>query len=88
MADYAYTRHARLRMSQRGASESEVVDAMRTGAECPARPPRLCRETVFRDGYQHRGRHYPHKLVRVFYVEEGAAIIVLTVIIRYGEWEE
>ncbi len=75
-------------MGERGATESEVADAIQTGTEYPAHPPKLGREMVFRDGYEHKGRRYPHKLVRVFYVEEAPATVVVTVITRYGEWTE
>lgn len=75
-------------MEERGATESEVADTIQTGTECPARMDRLGREKVFRDGYEYEGRRYPHKLVRVFYVEEGSVTVVVTVITRYGEWAE
>ena len=83
-----HTKHSRENMEDRGATESEVSDTIQTGAEYPAHPPKLGREMVFRDGYEHKGRRYPHKLVRVFYVEEGPVIVVATVITRYGEWIE
>ncbi len=75
-------------MVERGATESEVADTIQTGTEYPARLNRLGREKVFRDGYEYQGRSYPHKLVRVIYVEEGSITAVLTVITRYGEWRE
>ncbi len=75
-------------MQDRGATESEVADTIQTGIEYAARLGRLGREKVFRDGYEYEGRSYPHKLVRVFYVEEGSITVVVTVITRYGEWIE
>ena len=83
-----YTRHARIKMQRRGSVESEVVDTIRMGTECLARPPKLCKEMLFRDGYEYEGKSYPHKQVRVFYAEEGPTTTVVTVITRYGEWEE
>ena len=75
-------------MLDRGATEPEVADTIQTGADYPARMDRLGKEKVFRDGYEYEGRNYPHKLVRVFYVEESAVTVVVTVITRYGEWRE
>ena len=75
-------------MLDRGATESEVADPIQMGIEYPAHPPKLGGEMLFRDGYEHRGRHYPHKLVRVFYVGDGSETVVITVITRYGEWSE
>lgn len=72
-------------MLQRGTIESEVIDAIRLGTECPAYPPKLGREMVFRSGYEHEGTVYPHKQVLVFYAEQGPTIVVLT---RYGEWDD
>ena len=81
-----FTRHARLKMEERGAVESEVIHTIQMGAECPADPPKLCKETVFRHGYEWDGRLYAHKQVRVIYAEEGSTTTVVTVITRYGEW--
>ena len=75
-------------MLDRGATESEVADTIHMGTERPARQPKLGREMVFRGGYEYEGRRYPHKLVRVFYVEEGPVTVVVPVITRYGDWAE
>ena len=75
-------------MLQRGTVESEVIDTIRLGTECPAYPPKLGREMVFRSGYEHEGTMYAHKQVRVFYAEQGSTIVVVTVITRYGEWDD
>ena len=82
-----FTRHARRRMLERGAVESEVVHTIKTGAECPAALPKLCTEMVFRHGYEWEGRMYAHKQFRVIYTEEGSTTTVVTVITRYGEWD-
>lgn len=82
-----YTDHARRKMRERGALDSEVVDAIHMGTEYPADPPKLGREMVFRNGYEYKGRCYPHKQVRVIYAVEGLTTTVVTVITRYGEWE-
>ena len=80
--------HALLSMRKRGALRSEVIDTIHTGTEYPAYLNRLGKEKVFRDGYEYEGRSYPHKQIRVIYVEEGPVTEVVTVIARYGEWIE
>ena len=88
MVNFRFTSHARLRMRQRGTVESEVIDTINLGTECPAYPPKLGREMVFRSGYEFEGTVYAHKQVRVFYAEEGTTTVVVTVITRYGEWKD
>ena len=83
-----FTRHPRLRMQERGVVESEAVRTIQMGAECPADPPKLCNEMVFRRGYEWEGKLYSHKQVRVIYAEEGSKTTVVTVITRHGEWND
>ena len=83
-----FSPHALLSMRKRGALRSEVIDTIYTGTEYRARLSRLGREKVFREGYEYEGRSYPHKQIRVIYIEEGSVTEVVTVIARYGEWKE
>ncbi len=83
-----FSPHALLSMRKRGALRSEVIDTIQTGSVYPAYLNRLGREKVFREGYEWEGRSYPHKQIRVIYVEEGPVTEVVTVITRYGEWTE
>lgn len=76
-------------MNERGATEDEVRRVLEQGRKSDARPPRLAREMVFTEGYERRGRFYPHKLVKVIYAWErrnGDAIVVVTVLVFYGRW--
>ena len=82
-----YDNHARMQMSVRGATEEEVVDALRTGVLTPGRFGRLIRVKVFTAGYRWHGREYPHKEVQVVYAQREGAGIVITVKTRYGMWE-
>ena len=50
-------------------------------------PPKPARTKVFSEGYEHRNRWYPSKELSVFYVEEDWGTTVVTVIVRYGDWE-
>ena len=79
--------HALDSMQERGAVEEEVKLVLEQGQEASARHPRLAREAVFRDGYNWRGRFYPHKLIRVIYAYDGENIVVVTVYVFYGVWE-
>ena len=74
-------------MSTRGATEAEVLDTILKGTVRAARSPKLARRKVFSGGYEHRNRWYPGKEVSVFYVEEDWGTTVVTVIVRYGDWE-
>ncbi len=74
-------------MTDRGASEEEVISTIHKGTEWSARPPAIGKELVFRAGYHYDERWYPHKQIRVIYVTENEVTSVLTVIVRYGEWE-
>ena len=49
--------------------------------------PHLGKRMVFAEGYDWKGRFYPHKLVRVIYVEEPEKIEIVTVYVYYGTWE-
>lgn len=74
-------------MSTRGATDAEVLDTILEGTDRPARPPKLARLKVFNEGYEHRNRWYPSKELSVFYVQEDWGTTVVTVIVRYGDWE-
>ena len=74
-------------MSARGATDTEVLDTILEGMNRDARPPKLGRLKVFSEGYEHRDRWYPSKEVSVFYVEEDWGTTVVTVFVRYGNWE-
>jgi hypothetical protein len=74
-------------MRKHGALRSEVIDTILTGIEYPAYLNRLGREKVFREGYEWEGKSYPHKQIRVIYVEEDPITEVVAVITGYGEWE-
>ena len=84
---FDFSDHACRSMRKRGAAEFEVVDTIQSGRDHPARHPKLGRAKVFRDGYEHEVRQYPHKELWVYYVEEREVTTVVTVIVRYGYWE-
>jgi hypothetical protein len=79
--------HARDNMRYRGASEQEVVEAIRTAPWGPAERGRLeCRKD-FAYGQDWNGRCYATKRVRPIFVEEADEIVVVTVDVYYF-WAE
>lgn len=83
-----YTRHARIQMAKRGVSADEVADTLAGGHEVDARPPRKGRRKLFTSGYVFEGRFYAHMELTVIYAEEGDLFVIVTVIARYGRWEQ
>lgn len=79
--------HAREQIDERGTTEDEVRQVLLSGEEAEARVPRLGKRMVFTEGYDWKGRFYPHKLVRVIYAEEPEKIEIVTVYVYYGRWE-
>ena len=75
--------HALLRMDERGASQEEVIQAIREGERFPAKFER----TGFRRNFPFEGlwqeRHYANKQVEAFAVSEKNGWLIITVIVRY-----
>ena len=82
-----YTLHATQRMGESGVSADEIVEVLATGSLSQGRYNRLIRRKVLMAGYTREGRDYPHKEVRVVYVQEDNVTYVITVWARYGRWE-
>lgn len=87
MLPLKFTSHARVQISERGVSESEVAETLQLGELVDARLPRIGRRRVFTEGYERGNQIYPHKEVTVIYVEEGISTVIITVFARYGRWE-
>lgn len=75
--------HAREKMLDRGASESEVQAAIRTGNPEPARKGRLMFRKNFAFNSQWRGKHYAVKQVVPVVAEEVDKLVVVTVYVYY-----
>ena len=76
------------KMKARGITEEEIRRVILTGQLTHAEYGRLKSTAVFTDGYHWGGKDYPHKEVQVIYVVESWATVVITVISRYGFWED
>jgi len=75
--------HARENLRYRGATEEEIVEAIRSAPWGPAELERLeCRKNfVYRREWN--GRYYETKQVRPIFVEEADEIVVVTVYVCY-----
>ena len=77
------SRHAREQCKERGASEEEVLHAVREGLREPAREGRiLCRlNVIFASEWQ--GKYYAVKQLAAVIAEQGDETIVVTVYTFY-----
>ncbi len=74
-----FSRHAREKMIDRGAFDSEVEAAIRTGSPEPARKGRLMFRKNFAFASHWRGKFYAIKQVAPIVAEETARLVVVTV---------
>ena len=75
--------HAKERLEERCATESEIISAVRDGESFPAKFGRTGFRRNFSFGGQWRGRDYENKQVIVFAVREGEDWLVITVITKF-----
>lgn len=75
--------HARGQLGFRGASEIEVVEAIRTCPWTPAELGRIECGMDLRFEAEWNGRRYSTKQVRPIFVDEPDAIVVVTVYVYY-----
>jgi hypothetical protein len=75
--------HARLRLPERGATESEVIAAVETGDPSPAKHGRTCFRRNFRSPHVSRGKTFDTKQLEVYAVFEDQRWLAITVIIKY-----
>jgi len=75
--------HAKERMSERGASEAEVIATIQDGERFIAKFDRIGFRRNFSKGFIRRGKNYQNKQVEVYAVEERGTLLILTVIVKY-----
>ncbi|MEO5331363.1 MAG: DUF4258 domain-containing protein [Magnetococcus sp. YQC-5] len=75
--------HARERMMNRGASEEEVVAAIKHGERFLAKQGRQGFRKNFSFDVEWRGKRYANKLVELFAVAENGDWVVVTVIVKF-----
>ena len=78
-----FSTHARVKMSDRGASETEVVEAIKEGSFEPTRKARLLFRKNFPFANNWRGKKYSVKQVALVIAEEKDRLIVVTVYVYY-----
>jgi hypothetical protein len=75
--------HAIERMSERGATEEEVIATIAEGERFPIKFGRTGFRRNFSFDREWRGRYYATKQIEAFAVKEGAVWLVITVMVKY-----
>ena len=83
MKSIRLTQHAREQCDERGATESEVREAIEKGTREKAKLNRLMCRYNFHYGQQWQGEPYPIKQVAPVIVEDRDEIVVITVYTFY-----
>jgi hypothetical protein len=79
MKPIRFSTHAKGRLTIRGVSEEEVIQAILTSDWHPAELGKLeCRKTYIYSNFWH-GKFYKYKQVRPIFIEEEEEIVVITV---------
>lgn len=78
-----FSSHAREKMLDRGATESEVIEAIRTGSTEPARKGRIMFRKNMEFHGQWRGKPHAVKQVAPIVAEEADRLVVVTVFVYY-----
>ncbi len=78
-----FSRHALQQMVERGAIQEEVLEAIRSGEQVPAKHGRV----AYRKNFQYQrlwgGRYYAVKQVLAIVAEESKTLVVVTVYTFY-----
>lgn len=75
--------HARMRLPERGASEAEVVETVREGAQFAAKLGRTGFRRTFLYNREWRGKPYARKQIEAFAVPESSGWLVISLIVKY-----
>ncbi len=75
--------HASERLSERGATEEEVIATVEEGESFPAKYGRTGFRRNFAFNGMRRGKHYRNKQIEAYAVKEKDIWIVITIIVRY-----
>ncbi|MCF8083339.1 MAG: DUF4258 domain-containing protein [Deltaproteobacteria bacterium] len=79
--------HTLERAAERGATESEIIDVIRTGFSIPSKHGRSGKAKVFPYDRNRGRKFYAQKRIEVIYLYEQNTIVTVTVYVFYGEWE-
>ena len=81
------SRHAQKRMASRGATEAEVIEAIRSMTWQPARHNKMQTRKIFKFNQRSpiNQKVYASKTVHVVFADEETTITVVTVLVYYGD---
>jgi hypothetical protein len=79
--------HTLERAQERGASEEEIKDVIRTGSDIAAKYGRTGKVKVYQFKQERHGKYYEQKRTEVFYIIEEDLVVTVTVYVFYGKWE-
>jgi hypothetical protein len=75
--------HAKERLSERGASEAELVATVEEGESFPVKYGRAGFRRNFPFNTVWRGRHYATKQIEAYAVKDGKDWLVITIVTRF-----
>ena len=79
--------HTLERANERGASEEEIRDVIKTGFSTVAKRGRYAKAKVYEFKKKRNKKFFEQKRIEVIYVIEKDKIITATVYVFYGKWE-
>lgn len=79
--------HTLKRAHERGASEDEIHDVIKTGVPMDAKHGRYGKPKVYPYDQKRNGTLYRQKRIEVISAIEQETIVTVTVYVFYGEWE-
>ena len=79
--------HTAERARERGATPAEIQDVVGTGTPIEGKRNRLGKFKVYPFGRVRNSRRYDQKRIEVYFVEDGNALVTVTVYVFYGKWE-
>ena len=75
--------HAKMRMSERGVEEGEIIDTVEKGEQFPAKYGRTGFRCNFVFDKLWNGKHYSLKQIEAYAVKENNNWLVITIIAKY-----
>ncbi len=78
--------HTLAKAEERGTTELEMMDVIRTGEIGTAKYGRLRKSKTYEFKRLWRSRYYEQKRVEVVYAVEGNVVTTVTVYVFYGKW--
>ncbi len=78
-----FSRHANDQMADRGATQADIIKAIRNGEQCQAKKGRLSFRKNFPFSKMWKGKRYETKQVVPIIAEEEDRFIVVTVFVYY-----